>query len=150
MRAEGTRHVRAHRGRVWTELHDADVLHQALPACQSIRGNAQQGFTADFAHKIGPLPLSVTCRITFADEVPEEALRLTITGRNILALGASCHIDMRLAPDGDETIISYVVTLRLNAALRRAVGEKVEQGMDRIAAHIVERFAGVIEARAAG
>ncbi|MEP3246294.1 MAG: SRPBCC domain-containing protein, partial [Sneathiella sp.] len=47
--------INASKATVWEALNDPDILKQAIPGCESVEREGEDGFTATVKVKVGPV-----------------------------------------------------------------------------------------------
>lgn len=123
MRFDGQRTVSGARDVVWEALHDADVLRQVMPGCESMRPISHGTYAATMAACVGPV--RDTYRGTFSiDDVRDgHELRVRVRARGRCG---RLHLDLRVrlsdAPRATGTTLTYVADAAVGGMVSRLAG----------------------------
>ena len=90
----GTRILAADRWTVWRHLTSAKSLAHCIPGCESVTGNATEGFEMVVRRKVGPFNLNFAGTIELVDVVP--ARRVTLVGRGKGGIAGLAEGDARI------------------------------------------------------
>ena len=78
MELTGTRLIAADRATVWAALNDPEILKEAIPGCQEMSGNPEEGFAATVKQKVGPVSATFKGSVQLSNVVVGESY--TISG----------------------------------------------------------------------
>ncbi|WP_209424962.1 carbon monoxide dehydrogenase subunit G [Pararhodobacter sp. SW119] len=135
---------------VWAALLDPEVLKASVPGCEELTGSAEEGFEAVVVQKVGPVRAKFNGTVTVADMVEGESLTLTGEGKGGAAGFAKGAAKVRLAPDGDGTMLSYEVDAKVGGKLAQ-LGSRIIDGFARkMAESFFARFQEAVEGPEAG
>lgn len=146
MELDGSRTIAATREQVWHALNDPAVLMAAIPGCQELGGNADDGFSATVVQKVGPVKATFKGAVSLSDIVPPQSYTITGEGKGGAAGfakgGAKVHLED--AEDG-ATTLTYSVTAKVGGKLAQ-LGNRIIGGFARkMADHFFERFQELVE-----
>jgi carbon monoxide dehydrogenase subunit G len=146
MELKGEYRIPAPRGQVWAMLNDPAVLRDCIPGCESLEGNAEQGFAARVTTKVGPVKATFNGSVTLSNVNPPESYTISGEGKGGVAGFASGGADVHLAADGSDTVLTYVVNAQVGGKLAQ-LGSRL---IDSTARKLAEQFFTCFADRAAG
>ena len=150
MEISGEVRIPAPRQRVWDALNDPEVLRQAVPGCEEIEKLSDTEFTARVVLKIGMVKAAFTGKLTLADLDPPNSYTISGEGQGGVAGFASGGATVRLADDGDGTLLSYEARSMVGGKLAQVGQRMLKSTSEKLAGEFFERFsAAVAEAEAA-
>jgi carbon monoxide dehydrogenase subunit G len=115
----GEYRIPAPRDRVWAALNDPEILKASIPGCQSLERVSDHEFTARVVAKVGPVKSTFNGNVLLANINAPESYTISGEGKGGAAGFAKGGADVRLAEDGDATVLSYTA--------RADVGGKLAQ-----------------------
>ncbi len=141
MDMSGEYRIAAPRTRVWAALNDPQVLRQAIPGCEELNSLSETELEAAAKAKIGPVAARFKGKVTLSNLNPPESYTLTGEGTGGAAGFAKGVAEVRLVPDGHETILHYTVKASVGGKLAQ-VGQRLIDGAARkMADEFFDRFA---------
>lgn len=117
MEFSGKRQIASTRERVWDMLNDPNVLKACLPGCQSLEGNAIDGFTASVKIGIGPVKATFAGSVELLDLNPLRSYRIVGSGKGGAAGFASGEAMVLLDDFEDGTLLTYVAQVKIGGKL---------------------------------
>lgn len=130
---------------VWAALLNPEVLKAAVPGCEELTGNAEQGFEAAVVQKVGPVKARFAGVVSVSDVVEGQSLTLSGEGKGGAAGFAKGGARVTLEPEGEGTKLSYVVEAKVGGKLAQ-LGSRIIDGFARkMADDFFERFAEAVE-----
>lgn len=130
MRFEGDHLIPADPETVWRGLNDPEVLRRAIPGCEAMEQTGESEFTATVVARVGPVSASFRGKVELSDLVPPVSYRITGRGQGGPAGFAKGGAEIKLAPEGEGTRLSYVADVEVGGKLA-AVGGRLIQGVAR-------------------
>jgi carbon monoxide dehydrogenase subunit G len=115
----GEYRIPAPRDRVWAALNDPEILKASIPGCQSLERVSDHEFTARVVAKVGPVKSTFNGNVVLDNINAPESYTISGEGKGGAAGFAKGGADVRLAEDGDATVLSYTA--------RADVGGKLAQ-----------------------
>jgi uncharacterized protein len=153
MEMTGEHRIAAPRDRVWAALNDPAILMQAIPGCESLarrEDDAEAGFDATVAQRIGPIQARFKGKVTLADLVPPESYTLKGEGSGGAAGFAKGEARIRLEPDGTAaTRLVYSVKATVGGKLAQIGQRLIDQTARSLADEFFVRFSGAVAPPAA-
>ena len=144
MELTGERRIEASRETVWQALNDPEVLKAAIPGCQELEKTADNAFAATVQAKVGPVKAVFAGAVELTDIVAPERYRISGEGTGGAAGFARGGAWVRLAEDGDATVLSYEADAQVGGKLAQ-IGSRLIQGTARkLAGQFFDRFAEAV------
>ena len=109
MDMSGERRIPAPRQKVWEALNDPEVLKACIPGCDSLEKIGENDLKASAGLKIGPITAKFTGKVTLSDIDPPNGYTITGEGQGGVAGFAKGGAHVKLADDGDATLLTYDV-----------------------------------------
>ncbi|MYZ49876.1 SRPBCC family protein, partial [Propylenella binzhouense] len=143
MELKGEYRIAAPREHVWAMLNDPAVLRACIPGCESLDAEGD-GFAARVTTKIGPVKATFTGTVSLTNINPPESYTISGEGKGGVAGFAKGGADVRLAEDGDATVLSYSADAKVGGKLAQ-LGSRL---IDSTAKKLAEEFFACFAARA--
>ncbi len=141
----GERRIEAPRKVVWRALNDPEVLRAAIPGCQELEKTADNAFTATVQAKVGPVKATFAGAVALTDIVAPESYRISGEGTGGAAGFARGGAWVKLAEDGDATLLTYQAEAQVGGKLAQ-IGSRLVQGTARkLASQFFDRFAEAVQ-----
>ena len=134
MKMSGEERIPARRDAVWAALNDPDVLRECIPGCESLEKTAENELAATVKVKMGPVKASFDGEVELQNIDAPVSYTIRGEGKGGVAGHASGGADVRLAEEGDETLLSYDVDAK--------VGGKIAQLGSRLIDSTAKKLAG--------
>jgi carbon monoxide dehydrogenase subunit G len=112
---------------VWAALLSKDVLKACVPGCKDMTGNPDDGFEATVVQKVGPVKATFKGTVILSEMNEPSSLTLTGEGKGGAAGFAKGGADVRLEPQGDQTILHYDVEAKVGGKLAQ-LGSRIIDG----------------------
>jgi len=127
MKVEGTYTLPAPRAKVWALLNDPKVLARATPGVKDLVPQGNDTFKATIELGIGPVKGTYDGRVSIADKVAPERMRLIVEGGGkpgtIRASG-----ELRLEEQNGRTVIAYTGDAQVTGLIA-SVGHRLIGGV---------------------
>jgi carbon monoxide dehydrogenase subunit G len=146
MDMSGEVRIPASQDRVWAALNDPDTLRQAIPGCEELTKISDTELVAAARAKIGPVSARFKGKVTLSDLQPPTGYTLTGEGSGGAAGFAKGSAKVTLRPDGDGTVLHYVVNATVGGKLAQ-IGQRL---IDGAAKKMADDFFAKFSALAAG
>jgi carbon monoxide dehydrogenase subunit G len=124
------REVKADIATVWAAVQTAEVLRVCVPGCESMTGNAVDGFDAVVVQNLGPMKVRFTGRVTLSDLVENQSLQILGEGKGGYAGFATGVAKIALSPSGNRTLLHYRVEVTIGGRLAQ-MGGRIIDGLAR-------------------
>ena len=118
----------------WDALNDTAVLMACIPGCDSIDKQSDNEYLLTMTAKVGPVSAKFKGKMTLLDVQAPDAYTLQFEGQGGVAGFAKGEAQVRLAPEGDATRLSYSV--------KASIGGKLAQVGARLIDGVAKKMAG--------
>lgn len=146
MEMTGEYRIPARRDEVWRALSDPEVLRACIPGCETLSRTAKDAISATIAAKVGPIQAHFVIRLAFANVQPPERCTIRGEAKGGVAGFATGRADLKLAEDGDATILIYDASGDVGGKLAQ-LGTRL---IDSTTKKIADAFVGAIANRLSG
>ncbi|MFD1329075.1 SRPBCC family protein [Mycoplana ramosa] len=140
MDMSGEERIAAPREAVWAALNDPETLQACIPGCQSLTMKSPTELAATVKVKIGPVSATFNGEVTLSDLNPPESYTISGEGKGGIAGFAKGGADVRLAEDGNETVLTYTVNAQVGGKLAQLGSRLIDSTSKKLAAQF---FAGL-------
>ena len=144
MKMTGQERIAAPRSRVWEALNDPEVLQQCIPGCQSLQKEGADKLRATVEIKIGPIGARFNSLVTLTDVQAPQSYTLIGEGQGGTVGSAKATIKVRLAEDGEATLLSYEVEAQVGGRLAQLGGPLIDATAKQLAAKFFKKFGEVV------
>ncbi len=132
----GEYRLEAPREKVWAALNNPETLKLSIPGCEELEKESETEFTAKVVAKVGPVKARFGGKVTLSDiDAPN--------GYNISGEGQG-GAQITLEPDGEATVLSYVVTATVGGKLAQIGSRLVDVAAKKMARQFFEKFAEAV------
>jgi carbon monoxide dehydrogenase subunit G len=132
--------IAASRETVWQALNDPAVLKACIPGCEELEKDGDDSFKAKVKVKIGPVRARFSGAVTLSDQVPPESYVISGQGTGGPAGFAKGRADVRLAEDGENTVLAYDVKAEIGGKLAQVGSRLVNSSAKKIADEFFGNF----------
>jgi carbon monoxide dehydrogenase subunit G len=146
MEMTGEYRIPAQRDTVWRALNDPEVLRACIPGCQELTKTSDETMNAKVVAKVGPVKATFVGDVTFSNVNAPESYTISGEGKGGVAGFAKGGADVRLAADGDDTILTYDVKAQVGGKLAQ-LGSRL---IDTTAKKMADDFFGAFAAQLSG
>lgn len=144
MQMSGEQRIAASRQRVWEALNDPEILKQCIPGCQSLEKEGDDRFNAIAEVKIGPIGARFKGTVQLSDLDAPNGYTITGQGSGGVAGNARGGAKVRLADDGDGTLVSYDVEAEVGGRMAQLGGPIIDATARNLAAKFFNTFGDVV------
>jgi uncharacterized protein len=130
MEMTGEFRIPAPRQRVWEGLNDPEVLKQCIPGCQALDKVSDSEFNGRVVASVGPVRATFGGKVTLSDLDPPQGYTISGEGSGGVAGFARGGAKVKLAEDGDATLLTYAVQAQVGGKLAQ-VGSRLIDGVAR-------------------
>lgn len=141
MEMSGEYRIPASRDEVWRALNDPEVLKACIPGCEALTRTAENAVSATIAAKVGPVQATFIVRLSFFDVHPPERCTIRGEAKGGVAGFATGRSDVRLAEDGEATILSYEASGEVGGKLAQLGPRLIDTTTKKIADEFFGAFA---------
>lgn len=140
----GERRILASRDRVWQALNDPLVLKASIPGCENLEKLSDNELKATVAIKVGPVSARFTGKVTFNDIDPPNGYRIAGEGQGGVAGFAKGGAEVRLAEDGEVTVLTYDVKAQVGGKLAQLGARLIDVSAMQTTDAFFTRFAELV------
>lgn len=148
MEMTGEYRIPAPRAVVWAALNDVEVLKAAIPGCETITKLSDTNIEATVVAKVGPVSATFKGAVTLSDLDPPNGYTISGEGKGGVAGFGKGAARVRLADDGDGTVLSYQVTASVGGKLAQIGSRLIDVTAKKLADDFFARFGALAAARA--
>jgi carbon monoxide dehydrogenase subunit G len=116
--------------RTWEALNDTSILKQCIAGCESLEEIAENQFQLTMTSRIGPVSAKFKGVMTLKDVDAPRTYTMVFEGQGGVAGFAKGQAAVTLAPDGDNTVLSYTVKAMIGGKLAQ-LGARLIDGVAR-------------------
>jgi len=140
----GSQRIEAPREKVYAALNDVDVLKQCIPGCDEITKTSDTEMNAKVTLRIGPVKASFTGKVTLSDLDPPNGYTISGEGSGGMAGFAKGGAKVTLVPDGDGTMLNYVVNADIGGKIAQLGARLIDGTAKKLAGDFFEKFGAVV------
>ena len=144
MDMKGERRIPAPRQKVWDALNDPETLKLCIPGCQSLEKTSDTDLTAVAAVKIGPISARFNGKVHLTDLDPPNSYRISGEGQGGVAGFAKGGADVRLADDGDGTLLAYDVKAQVGGKIAQLGARLIDATSKQMSDMFFNRFTEIV------
>lgn len=130
MHFEGTHRFDLPHKLVWALLNDPDVLARATPGIKELVPREKDRYNAHFHIKMGPINSVFNGTLDVVDKIAPRRYKLVVNVNAPIGIVAAEAV-IKLKPDGDGSIVSFIGDGQLSGKLAR-MGQRVLTGVARM------------------
>jgi uncharacterized protein len=145
MELTGTRLIAADRATVWAALNDPEILKEAIPGCQEMSGNPEEGFAATVKQKVGPVSATFKGAVQLSNVVVGESYTISGEGKGGAAGFAKGGADVRLEDAEGGTLLTYDVKASVGGKLAQLGSRLIDGFAKKMADQFFEDFQKAVE-----
>jgi len=148
MKLEGSHTFTVPRTELYDLLMDPKVIAKTIPGCEEMREVGEDRYEAKVTIGIAAVKGVYSSTIQISDKNPPESFKLNMDGKGARGF-LSGAVEIRLAEQGDETLLNYVAENQIGGPIA-AVGQRivgaaakmfVNQGFKALEKHLADRRA---------
>ena len=144
MDMSGSRVIPAGREAVWRALNNPEVLKVCIPGCESLERTSDTEMDAQVTAKIGPVKAKFKGSVTLENINPPESYTITGEGKGGVAGFAKGGADIKLAEDGDETVLTYEAKAQVGGKLAQLGSRLVDSTARKMAEEFFGKFTDLV------
>ncbi len=144
MDMSGERRIPAPRQKVWEALNDPEVLKVCIPGCDSLEKIGENDLKASAGLKIGPITAKFTGKVTLSDIDPPNGYTITGEGQGGVAGFAKGGAQVKLADDGDATLLTYDVKAQVGGKIAQLGARLIDATAKQMSDQFFDRFTAAL------
>jgi carbon monoxide dehydrogenase subunit G len=137
----GEYRIPAPREKVWEALNDPEILAKCIPGCQELNKDSDTELSARVKSKVGPVSATFTGKVTLSDIDPPNGYKISGEGTGGVAGFAKGGADVKLAADGNETVLTYTATAQVGGKLAQIGSRLIDSTAKKMANEFFGKFA---------
>lgn len=144
MQMTGEQFIPAPRETVWAALNDPAMLKAAIPGCQSLSREGENGFTAKVAAKVGPVSATFNGAVQLSDIDPPNGYTLSGSGSGGAAGMAKGGAKVSLLEKDGGTLLRYEVNAQVQGKLAQLGARLIDGAAKMMADEFFTRFSAAV------
>src|SRR5256714_1973801 len=140
MEMTGEQLIAASQKVVWDALNSPEMLKTCVPGCESIERIGDNEFQVLMVARVGPVSAKFKGKLTLSDIKPPDSYSLSFEGQGGPAGFAKGGAQVRLAPQGDGTKLSYDVKASVGGKLAQIGSRLVDAAAQKVADDFFRNF----------
>jgi uncharacterized protein len=137
----GQYRISAPREKVWEALNDPAVLKACIPGCEELTKHSPTEMEATALVALGPVKAKFKGKVTLSDLNKPESYTLSGEGQGGAAGFAKGEAKVKLTPDGDETVLDYIVKANIGGRLAQLGQRLIDGAAKKMADDFFAKFA---------
>ncbi|MBU9698493.1 carbon monoxide dehydrogenase subunit G [Rhodobacteraceae bacterium HSP-20] len=145
MQLSDYREIKADPATVWAAILNPDVLKDCVPGCESMTGNADEGFEATVTQKVGPVKATFKGAVTISDRIEGKSLKISGEGKGGPAGFAKGGAVVTLEAMEGGTKLSYEVDASVGGKIAQLGSRIIDGFAKKMADEFFTRFQQAVE-----
>ena len=141
MKLSGEEKIPAPREQVWRALNDPEILKKSITGCKELTKTSDTGFSATVQAKVGPVKANFKGDVKLSRLKPPESYVLSGQGKGGVAGFAKGKATVKLAEDGDHTLLTYDVDAQVGGKLAQIGSRLIGSAAKKMANDFFKKFA---------
>ena len=125
---------------VWDALNDPAMLKASVPGCEAIDPIGANEYQVLMVARVGPVSAKFKGKLTLSDVKPPDSYSIAFEGQGGAAGFAKGGAQVRLAPEGDKTKLSYDVKASVGGKLAQIGSRLVDAAAKKVADDFFRNF----------
>ena len=140
MEMSGEQLVPAPQAVVWDALNDPQMLKASVPGCESIEPAGDNEYQVLMVARVGPVSAKFKGKLTLSEVKPPDSYSIAFEGQGGAAGFAKGGAQVRLAPEGAKTRLSYDVKASVGGKLAQIGSRLVDAAAKKVADDFFRNF----------
>jgi len=124
----------------WEALNDTALLKQCIPGCESIEPDGENAYLLALTAAVGPVKARFKGRMALQDIRAPESYTIQFDGQGGAAGFGKGSAQVSLTPEGDETLLTYVVHAQVGGKIAQIGSRLVDAAARKMADTFFARF----------
>lgn len=124
----------------WEALNDVAVLKHCIPGCESIEPDGENAYQLAMTAAVGPVKARFKGRMALQDIQAPDSYTIVFDGQGGAAGFGKGSARVTLAPDGDETVLTYTVSAQVGGKMAQIGSRLVDAAARKMADTFFVRF----------
>ncbi|CAG9163623.1 CoxG family protein [Cupriavidus pinatubonensis] len=130
----------------WEALNDTALLKQCIPGCESIEPDGENAYQLALTAAVGPVKARFKGRMALQDIQAPDSYTIQFDGQGGAAGFGKGSARVNLEPDGDETVLTYVVNAQVGGKIAQIGSRLVDAAARKMADAFFTRFTEALSA----
>lgn len=144
MEMTGEYKIPATRQKVWEALNDPEILKECIPGCQELNKESDTELSATVKSKVGPVSATFKGKVTLSDIDAPNGYKISGEGTGGVAGFAKGGAEVKLADDGDGTLLTYEATGQVGGKLAQIGSRLIDSTAKKMANEFFGKFAEIV------
>ena len=124
----------------WEALNDIALLKQCIPGCESIEPDGENAYQLALTAAVGPVKARFKGRMALQDIQAPDRYTIQFDGQGGAAGFGKGSAQVTLTPEGDETLLTYVVQAQVGGKIAQIGSRLVDAAARKMADAFFVRF----------
>ncbi|MGO4307694.1 MULTISPECIES: CoxG family protein [unclassified Cupriavidus] len=134
----------------WEALNDTALLKQCIPGCESIEPDGENAYLLALTAAVGPVKARFKGRMALQDIQAPDSYTIQFDGQGGAAGFGKGTARVTLAPEGDETVLTYAVQAQVGGKIAQIGSRLVDAAARKMADAFFTRFTEAVGGGATG
>lgn len=151
MELTGEARIEAPREVVWAALNEPEVLRRAIPGCEELEREGEDGFAAKVVLKVGPIKATFGGRVRLSDVEAPVGYVIAGEGQGGIAGFAKGRALVRLDEESDDvTVLHYQVKADVGGKMAQLGARLLDSTAKKLSAQFFDTFADIVTTKQSG
>jgi carbon monoxide dehydrogenase subunit G len=128
----------------WEALNDIALLKQCIPGCESIEPDGDNAYLLALTAAVGPVKARFKGRMALQDIQAPDSYTIQFDGQGGAAGFGKGSAQVSLAPEGDETLLTYTVHAQVGGKIAQIGSRLVDAAARKMADTFFARFTAAV------
>jgi uncharacterized protein len=133
MEMTGEQLIPASQKETWDALNDTEVLKACVPGCESITPAGENSYDVAMTARVGPVSAKFKGKLAISDINPPNSYSIAFEGQGGVAGFAKGGAQVKLAPEGHGTKLSYTARANVGGKLAQIGSRLVDAAAQKVA-----------------
>ena len=140
MEMSGEQLIPASQQQTWDALNDPGMLKQCVPGCESIEPLGDDQYQVLMVARVGPVSAKFKGKLALSDIRPPDSYSIAFEGQGGAAGFAKGGAQVRLAPEGQSTRLTYEAKANVGGKLAQIGSRLVDAAAKKVADDFFRNF----------
>ena len=128
----------------WEALNDTGLLKQCIPGCESIEPDGDNAYLVALTAAVGPVKARFKGRMALQDIQAPDSYTIQFDGQGGVAGFGKGTARVTLAPEGEQTVLTYTVNAQVGGKLAQIGSRLVDAAARKMADTFFDRFTAAL------
>lgn len=130
---------------VWAALNDPEILKICIPGCESLEMTSDTHMNATVKLRVGPVSAKFNGEVELTNLNPPFSYSIVGEGKGGIAGFAKGGADVKLAADGEATILTYEAKADVGGKIAQLGSRLIESTSKKLAGQFFKKFGETVE-----